>query len=168
MEEFLRRIGLMKIVFCSPCYDDHVACAVDTLNKEFQKLNNGEISDDDTPNENDEYNDGHSRATIFDDKSEEVDTEEDTINRSVQQPFGTYFKMQLSKIKLCTGAGPGLKKKPNPYSCPKYFQYIEKNWLPTMPFWTALFLGKSGQLQLARKELNMHEKLYACERFLKF
>lgn len=147
MEQFLKRIALMKVLFCSTHSNSDVSHAHDILNEEFQKLGSNVPHIVDSK-ENDNADDDQP-TNIFDFKpSLDHDTEEETINASTQQPFGTYVSLKLSKVAVCTAG-----KKANPFSNAKFFKYIEKNWIPTMPFWSSLLLGKCMHVVRAYMQL---------------
>ena len=87
----------MKVLFCSTHHNSEVSYAHEKLNEEFQKL--GKMQDilEQCDNEDDQQ----SPLVIFDCKeSLDHDNEEDTINASAQQPFGTYVNLKLSKVAL--------------------------------------------------------------------
>ena len=63
--------------------------------------------------------------------------DEEVVLNNAYQPFGTFFKIKLNEVKITTvGAGTSANK----FYQLKFFEYVEKKWLPTS-FWSALLLG---------------------------
>ena len=64
--------------------------------------------------------------------------EEKVIRSTTHKPFGAFFKLKLADVdsKLVNSG-----EKKNALYQPDFFNYIEKKWLPTAPFWSAMLLG---------------------------
>ena len=93
-----------------------------------------------TINDEDGNDTGEDGVDMFQfDEMGDINAEENALKKSIKKPFGIYFNMKLSTVKV-TMKG----KAKNLHHDIRFFEHIQKNWLPTMPFWTSLFLGKAN------------------------
>ena len=118
LKQIAHRAGLMKLVFCSKMQSEKVIGAYNALVKEINSLKDPmqEQSDAEVPFESD-----FSNCTVS----------------STTQPFGAFFTARMDKIQP-TDCGDT----ENVYYKPQFFEAIMEHWLPMVPFWSSLLLGK--------------------------
>lgn len=130
MEDLLRHLRCIKILFCSKTVNHISNEAHHKLSEAFQTLDATTVS---TLTEGDVSN-----ADSPGDQWQQRDAEEETVQPETNKPFGKYFEERMNKLRTYCEEG----HTPNPLYMPQFTSMLLNKWLPICPLWTSLLRGE--------------------------
>ena len=124
LEEVVKKIN---IVFRNKVVTNDVLKCYDWLQKQFNLLNVYTTK-----------NEQELLVNVDNIIEEQADSEDDSEVESNTEinPFKDHFKKCLDNINIQNGT------KNNPLYCPEAVAVLMNKWIPTVPFWSSLLLGK--------------------------
>ena len=125
LRELVRRVGLMKVLYCSEMESPELKRAYNSIVDDINSLNTNDIQVE------------LEETGSSDHENEENSSSESEDNCAPINPFTEYFKRKIVPVDV-----PSDGEIKNSYLKPQYFEEIINKWLPMAPFWTCLLLGR--------------------------